>query len=80
MYKYSKKAQEKFFSSPFLSFLFAWFASSQEGIKFTYQKFEKKGHEYYGRIKSEIDELKCESLDLLKRNAVGISMRGDKIS
>ena len=35
MYKYSKKAQEKFFSFPVFAFLFVWFASSNEGIEFT---------------------------------------------
>ena len=43
MYKYSKKSQEKFFSYPIFSFLFIWFAQSQEGHKFMFQKFSKKG-------------------------------------
>jgi hypothetical protein len=36
MYKYSKRAQERFFSYPIFAFLFAWFAHSQEGLDFTF--------------------------------------------
>ncbi len=43
MYKYSKKAQERFFASPFLTFLFIWFAHSPEGREFSYKKFGPKG-------------------------------------
>ena len=35
MYKYSKKAQERFFQVPTLAFLFVWFSASQEGMDFT---------------------------------------------
>ena len=43
MYKYSKKAQERFFSHPFFAFLFAWFAGSYEGIKFVNERMASKG-------------------------------------
>ena len=50
-----------------LSFLFAWFASSQEGVKFTYAKFATKGAEYFIRIQEEINELKEEAMVWLKK-------------
>ena len=62
MYKYSKKAQERFFGVPFFAFLFTWFADSQEGIKFTFTKFSPKGPEYFMRIKAEINELRDEAM------------------
>lgn len=34
MYKYSKKAQERFFRNPCLAFLFLSFASSRDGLNF----------------------------------------------
>ncbi|CDW83548.1 UNKNOWN [Stylonychia lemnae] len=68
MYKYSKKAQERFFSIPVFAFLFAWFAQSQEGMKFTYQKFQQKGQDYFIRIKTEIEELKDEAIQWLKKH------------
>jgi hypothetical protein len=43
MYKYSKKAQDRFFKNSFLAFLFIGFASSQEGIIFINEKFDDKG-------------------------------------
>ncbi len=66
MYKYSKKAQERFFSIPVFAYLFAWFAQSSEGIKFTQAKFEQKGDEYFNRMKIEIEELKNEAIDWLR--------------
>lgn len=67
MYKYSKKAQERFFSYPFFAFLFAWFAQSPEGIQFTYSKFAEKGQEYFHRMKKEIDELRDEAVVWIKK-------------
>jgi len=34
MYKYSKKAQERFFKNAYLAFLFIGFASSPDGLNF----------------------------------------------
>lgn len=39
MYKYSKQAQDKFFSLPTFTFLFAWFEASPEGRAFATEKF-----------------------------------------
>eukprot|EP00347_Sterkiella_histriomuscorum_P007809 403347478 len=69
MYKYSKKAQERFFSIPVFAYLFAWFASSPEGINFTQKKFLQKGQDYFVRMKKEIDELKDEAIDWLKKQS-----------
>ena len=46
MYKYSKKAQDRFFSNHYLAFLFISFASSEFGLKFICDKFADKGQEY----------------------------------
>jgi len=69
MYKYSKKAQERFFSLPVFAFLFAWFASSEMGLLFTQAKFKSKGEEYLKRMQAEIDELKQEAIEWLLRAA-----------
>jgi hypothetical protein len=50
MYKYSKQAQRRFFESPALAFLFAWFAGSPAAMKFTEAKYADKGREYLTRI------------------------------
>ena len=38
MYKYSKKAQDRYFSYPIEAFLFAAFSLSDEGINFLQNK------------------------------------------
>ncbi len=42
MYKYSKKAQDRFFSYPIESFIFAAFALSDEGLNFLQNKPDNK--------------------------------------
>lgn len=42
MYKYSKKAEEKFFAQPPLAFLFAVFSASKLGIDYTREKLFTK--------------------------------------
>jgi len=42
MYKYSKKAEEKFFAEPTMAFLFAMFSSSKEGYQYTKDKLFSK--------------------------------------
>jgi len=68
MYKYSKKAQERFFSYPVFAFLYIWFASSQEGYDFTKEKFENKGLDYLQKMKEEIEDLKSEGFATLKKS------------
>ena len=43
MYKYSKQAQKRFFENPALAFMFAWFATSSEGMNFIQSKYNDKG-------------------------------------
>ena len=42
MYKYSKKAEEKFFNNEQLAFIFAYFAISSDGQDYTRQKLMNK--------------------------------------
>lgn len=49
MYKYSKKAEERFFQNPVFAFYFACFALSQEGIKYTQAKLTKSGENSSGK-------------------------------
>ena len=59
MYKYSKKAQEKFFANPFFAFFMAWFTQSAEGQKFVESKYsEEKGEEYVVKMRNELLELR----------------------
>jgi len=62
MYKYSKKAQERFFSHPFLAFMLAWFALCKQGYEFVSAKYMNKGDDYIRKIKHEIDILKEDAL------------------
>jgi len=66
MYKYSKKAQQRFFSFPYLAFLLAWFAQSPEGLHFVYQKYQDKGLDYFEKIKGEVLELRDEAVEMLR--------------
>ncbi|CDW75770.1 UNKNOWN [Stylonychia lemnae] len=67
MYKYSKKAQEKFFNIPILCYFFIWFAQSEDGLLFTEEKFADKGPEYIERMRQELDELKIEAIKSLQK-------------
>ena len=42
MYKYSKKAEDKFFAQPILAFLFIFFAISKDGQEYTKNKLGNK--------------------------------------
>ena len=70
MYKYSKQAQKRFFDCPALAFLFAWFASVGEGLRFIEAKYRAKGTEYLERIVAEIGVLRRQALQTLS----GIAM------
>lgn len=43
MYKYSKKAQDRYFSMPIEAFIFAAFSLSDEGLKFLRSKPDNQG-------------------------------------
>lgn len=64
MYKYSKKAQDRFFAHPIESFLFAAFALSDEGIQFLKSKPDNIGDaNKLHRLQSDLSELKNQSVD-----------------
>lgn len=67
MYKYSKKAQDRFFRIPSLAYLFISFASSNEGRQFISQKFSDKGADYLLRMGQEMDELRGEAVETMKK-------------
>ena len=62
MYKYSQKAQQRYFSVPELCYLFAVFALSKKAQGQTRKKIEKKGEEYSNRILKEIEDIKTEAI------------------
>ena len=76
MYKYSKQAQRRFFESPALAFLFAWFALSGNGLRFTETKYSEKGHEYLERIMQEIRELRGQAIAVLGEHACKAKAQG----
>jgi len=43
MYKYSKKAEEKFFSNPCFAYLFVQFATCPQGLDYIANKLSKSG-------------------------------------
>ena len=56
---------------PIFAYLFYWFSESQEGVSFTQTKFHQKGQAYYDRMKIEIEELKAEALEWIRKQAKG---------
>lgn len=69
MYKYSKKAQDRFFSYPIESFIFAAFALSDEGLNFLQNKPDNKAdEEKLRRLQSDLAELKNQAVSMLERN------------
>jgi hypothetical protein len=49
MYRYSKKAEEKFFQYPVFAFIFLSFALSKKGIEYTRLKLTKSLREDFGQ-------------------------------
>ena len=67
MYKYSKQAQDRFFSLSTYSFLFAWFAQAPKSRAFAAEKFaENVDAQYPDRMMTEVDQLGIEAKELLK--------------
>ena len=63
MYKYSKKAEEKYFQCETESFMFAAFALSDEGISFLKEKPDNcKDDEKLSRILRDLNCLKDQAL------------------
>ena len=67
MYKYSKKAQDRYFSYPIEAFLFSAFSLSDEGIQFLKSKPDNQGDEIkLLRLKNDLTELKNQAVDSLQ--------------
>lgn len=63
MYKYSKKAEEKYFQCETESFMFAAFALSDEGVRFLKEKPDNcKDQEKLNRILRDLNSLKDQAL------------------
>jgi len=67
MYKYSKKAQEKFFSNPIESFFLIQFANSKEGENFILKKADPKEITKTNRIFKEMEELKDQAIITIQK-------------
>jgi len=69
MYKYSKKSQDRFFSHPIESFLFAAFAMSDEGNQFVAGKTAKDPNKLE-RLSGEISMLKSQAVENLATSRI----------
>ena len=66
MYKYSKKAQDRFFAHPIEAFFFAAFSLSDEGIHFLRSKPDNMGDaSKLQRLQSDLGELKGQAITSL---------------
>jgi len=62
MYKYSKQSQDNFFSLSTFAFLFAWFETNPEGMKFAKEKFSENSDErHHLRMSTEVEQLGVEA-------------------
>lgn len=67
MYKYSKKAQDRYFSYPIEAFLFAAFSLSDEGINFLQNKPDNQADpEKLRRLRADLAELKNQAVSSLQ--------------
>lgn len=58
MYKYSKQAQDSFFSLSTFAFLYSWFESCPDGRTFATEKFAENSDErHVVRMTTEVTEL-----------------------
>jgi len=56
MYRYSKKAEEKFFQYPVMAYIFLSFALSKKGIEYTRLKLTKSLRDDFGQeMQTEIN-------------------------
>ena len=63
MYKYSKKAQDRYFSFPIEAFLFAAFSLSDEGLMFLKSKPDNQGDDdKLQRLQDDLAELKTQAI------------------
>lgn len=68
MYKYSKKAEERFFTFPVESFLMARFAGSKDGL--AYLKSKPDALDKRKRLLSDLDGLHKEAIKVLENGDV----------
>lgn len=67
MYKYSKKAQDRFFSFPIEAFFFATFALSDEGIQFMQSKPDNRSDlSKMLHLESDMSKLKNQAVESLQ--------------
>ena len=67
MYKYSKKAQDRFFSYPIEAFFFSAFALSEDGIKYLESKPSIFGDEHkLQRLMTDLVDLKNQAVESLR--------------
>lgn len=67
MYKYSKKAQDRFFSYPIEAFFFSAFALSEDGIKYLESKPSIFGDEHkLERLMTDLLDLKNQAVESLR--------------
>lgn len=70
MYKYSKKAQDKYFSFPIMAFYFAAFALSDEGIQFLQSKPDvENDKDKLLRLQTDLAELKNKAIESLQNQS-----------
>lgn len=70
MYKYSKKAQDRFFAHPIQAFLFATFSLSDEGLQFLKCKPDNMGDaNKLQRLQHDLSELKNQSTYSLEKQS-----------
>ena len=62
MYKYSQKAQWRFFQIPELCYLFVFFSTNRISILRTKHRLAPKGPEYGKRIMKDIEEMNNEAM------------------
>jgi len=74
MYKYSKKAQDRFLDLPIESFFFAAFSLSDEGLAFLTSKPDNQGDAgKLAKLLEELGDLKNQAITSLKSCSCNIS-------
>jgi len=68
MYKYSKKAQRRFFKVPALAFFFAWFAQREEVAQMVEDRYIDKNQTYRNKLIAEINSLRKDAIKSMHEN------------
>eukprot|EP00347_Sterkiella_histriomuscorum_P014053 403362339 len=75
MYRYSKKAKDRFLKEPILAFLFLWFSSIDDAKSFISGKFSEKDEEYRERMNIELEDLRQQALKQLSQKGLEDSQK-----